>query len=185
MRYRMLGLGVAVAATLLAGGCGGDQAGDKKAPAAGGDYAGCLRDHGITLPSGNGRGSFSPGAGRPSGQPRPSGSPGDRRGGGFVGNGQAPAGVDPSAWAKAQRECGALRPSVNPSRGPGGGFGGDNSAFTAYRNCLSDHGVTMQGFGQDLDQNDPKVAEALKVCAPLRPSDRPGGRGDATPSPTG
>ena len=87
---------------------------------------------------------------------------------------------------------------------PTGGFGRGNNAalqsqLTAYRSCLSDHGVTLPtpaagasatpgaggrgglgGVGQ-LDTADPRTAAAVKACAPLRPTFAPGG---AVPTPT-
>ena len=95
--------------------------------------------------------------------------------------------------------------------------GGANSSalasqLTAYRSCLSDHGVTLPtvaprpsgtpaagasggpgrrgagGFGGigALNTADPKTAAAVKACAPLRPTFAPGGGGGAgaTPAPS-
>jgi hypothetical protein len=133
-------------------------------------YTTCLSQHGVTLPSrGPGmRPSRAPGE-RPSRQPgaRPSGRPG---GGGFGGGGfgdQPPAGVDAATWQKAQEACASVRPSGGPR---GGGAGRNSGAFTAYRNCLSDHGVTMSAGPNGFDPNDPEVAAAMQACAPLRPS---------------
>jgi hypothetical protein len=66
--------------------------------------------------------------------------------------------------------CASLRPT--------GGPGGNNSAFAAYRNCLSEHGVTLNGG--PVNTADPKYAAALKACAPLRPTGRP----QPSPSPS-
>jgi hypothetical protein len=175
--------------TVLIAACGGSGGGTSAAPSASGApggaggfqaYAACLQRNGVTLPSGmaraGGRASRSPGD-RPS--DRPSGRPSDRPGGGgfggFFGT-EAPAGVDAATWEKAQQACQSVRPSG------GAGFGGgNNSAFTAYRTCLSDHGVTLQnGAGQGLNTADPKVAAAVQACEPLRPTGRPG----PTPSPS-
>jgi hypothetical protein len=88
-----------------------------------------------------------------------------------LGNGdQPPAGVDATTWQKAQQACAALR----PSGGSQGGGNRNNGAVAAYRNCLADHGVTMSTGTNGLDANDPKVAEAMKVCEPLRPTARQG-----------
>ena len=124
-------------------------------------YSDCLRQHGVNLPQGNG--SRSP---RPSNRPsdRPSVRPSDGGGGRGFGT-QPPPGVDPKVWQDAQQACAALRPS--------GGPGGGNGAFTAYRNCLADHGVTMSGRPDQLNTADPKVAAALKTCEPLRPTAQP------------
>jgi hypothetical protein len=137
-------------------------------------YLTCLSQNGVTLP----QNSFSPGTRRtdrspgafPSGRPstRPSGGSG--RGFGNFGD-QPPTGVDPATWAKAQAACASLR----PTGGPGGGQGGfgNNSAFTAYRNCLADHGVSASADPRQLNSADPTTAQAMKLCAPLRPSARP------------
>jgi hypothetical protein len=55
--------------------------------------------------------------------------------------------------------------------GPGGGGGGGREA--AYRNCLTERGVTVSGPVDDLDTADAKVAAAVTACAPLKPSPRP------------
>jgi hypothetical protein len=183
-RIRRGGLALAaVTVGALVAGCGSSPA---SAPAAsndssGGDafaaYTACLQRNGVTLPT---RGPRPSGSGSP--RPRPSGTgraPGGGFGGGFLGT-QAPAGVDQQAWTRAMAACASVRPSF--SRGPGGG---NNSAFAAYRNCLSDHGVTLGGGG--LNSSDPTVAAAMTACAPLRPTGGPGGFGGgrgATPSPT-
>jgi hypothetical protein len=140
-------------------------------------YVACLSQHGVTLPS------FSP---RPRPSVRVSRSPGTDGfggggfgGGGFVGRGglgdpnTPPQGVDAATWSSALSACQSLRPT----------FGGqqNNSAFTAYRNCLSDHGVTFSGGPAGIPTADPKVAAALRTCAPLRPTPS---RRNSTDSPT-
>jgi hypothetical protein len=127
------------------------------------------------MPTGdpNGGSDGAPPSGRPTGRPGGGGP-----GGGFFGT-QAPEGVDQATWEKAQKACQGLRASAFPS----GGGNRDNGALTAYRNCLTDHGVTVTGNINNLDANDPKVAEALKACAALRPSGGPGGPG-ASPTPS-
>jgi hypothetical protein len=150
-------------------------------------YVECLRANGVTLPS-RSPGAFpsrsgfpgrSPGAfgsrtprPRPSGSPRASGFGGGGFGGGFGFGSQPPAGVDQATWDKARQACAAKLSTA----GPGGG-GVDRSALAAYRSCLADHGITFTP-GQTLSTADPKVAAALRACAPLRPTPRP------TPSPT-
>jgi hypothetical protein len=158
----------AIAVTAVACGGGGKPAGAAPNGAASNGQSGfqayttCLRQHGVNLPSRSPRPS---GAARPSGAPsmrptaRPSGGPG--RGFGD----QPPAGVDPKTWQDAQQACAPLRPSGGPSR--------DNGAFTAFRNCMADHGVTFSGRPDQLSTADPKVAAALKICEPLRPTGRP------------
>lgn len=152
-------------------------------------YVACLGQHGVPLNLPTGRPSFTR-APRPSEAPQPSRSGGFGRGGfggggfgggfgGIFGNpNDPPAGVDAATWAAALTACKSLQPSFG-GRGTGGGF--NNSAFTAYRNCLRSHGVTFSAGPQGLSTSDPKVAAALKTCAPLRPTGRP----TAAPSPTG
>jgi hypothetical protein len=165
-RTRLAGLVLALvsaAALTVACGSSNNSASSAASPAASEDYASCLRKNGVTMPQGNGSGRPSgmmPSGGRPgrvggSGGPRGSGDPSGGPGG------RIPQGVDPSAWAKAQEACAALRPS--------GGFGNGNrgNANAAYRNCLSEHGVTSSA-GAQLNSTDPTVAEAMKTCAPLR-----------------
>lgn len=164
----------ASSATAAAGGTTG-------APGAAGfaAYAACLSKNGVTLPTGR-PGGFA----RPSGSARPTARPsGGFRGGGAFGLNTA----DPKT-AAAVKACAALRPT--------GGFGGGNNAalqsqLTAYRSCLSDHGVTLPtpaagttpragagrpgGFGGlgGLNTADPKTAAAVKACEPLRPTFAP------------
>lgn len=190
---RAAALIVASAAVMLAAACGGSS--DKTTATSGGGaggnaggmnqaltaYVDCMKQNGvtITLPSFAPRDGASRGPGsytRPSGQPRPrpSGSAGGDRGG-FPGGGgaggffQKPAGVDDAAWQKAQTACA----SSLPSRGAGGGgFGnGGGGQNTAYRNCLQQHGVTMNG-GRPAS-TDPKTQAALKTCSVLRQSASP------------
>jgi hypothetical protein len=141
-------------------------------------YTDCLRKNGVTLPSAFPRGNRP--SGRPSGRAsdrptaRPTGSrsPGSR-GGGFGFGDQPPAGVDAQTWQKAQQACASLMPS-------GGQQNRNNGPLRAYRNCLSDHGVTMSAAPGDLDSNDPKVAAAQKACEVLRPTTQP----TSSPTPT-
>ncbi|GAA2607315.1 hypothetical protein GCM10010399_42790 [Dactylosporangium fulvum] len=182
MNKRIGGAVLAVAAAaIFAAACG---LSDDTAPAAGPgasggtDYASCLRNNGVDLPQMNpsnrpsGRPSGFPTA-RPSGEPRPSGGGGFRGGGpgggGFFGT-AAPNGVDQQTWEKAQKACESLRPTAFPGNGGGANGGGRDAAF---RNCLSEHGVTVSGPVDQLDSSDAKVAAALTACAPLRPSARP------------
>ena len=166
MKLRIGGAVVAVAAVLALAGCNNGSGGGS---AAGGDalsqYRDCLSRNGVTLPS------FGP---RPSGFPtsrptsRPSRSPGE----GFPGGNRFPQGVDPSTFAKAQQACAALRPSGQPGFGFNGNGRQGDGRNAAYRNCLMEHGVTLQN-GRQPDPSDPKVASALKTCAVLRPSPSP------------
>jgi hypothetical protein len=138
-------------------------------------YVNCMKQNGvtITLPSfgprdgaSRGPGGYGNGGTRPSGQPRPSGSFGGGRGGypGAGGFFQKPAGVDDATWQKAQSACA----STLPSRGAGG-FGGRNGgANQAYRNCLKQHGVTLDNSAPSTA--DPTVQKAMQTCKVLRPT---------------
>jgi hypothetical protein len=76
--------------------------------------------------------------------------------------------VDDATWQKAQQACASLLPSGGPQGG-----GQNNSAITAYRNCLSQHGVTASTGAGQLNTADPAVAAAVKACAALEPSGQP------------
>ncbi|GAA4243644.1 hypothetical protein [Dactylosporangium darangshiense] len=183
MNKRIGGAALALAAVaFFAAACGSS---DSNAPATAGasggtDYASCLRNNGVNLPQFNnasGRPTARPSGfptARPSGQfrsgePRPSGSGGFRNGGGGFFGTAAPNGVDQQTWEKAQKACESLRPTAFPNGGGGGGNGRD----AAYRNCLTEHGVTVTGSTDQLDTSDAKVAAAVQACAPLKPSPRP------------
>ena len=167
-RKAAVGLVAALAVLGFTAGCGDSGDGDQTPPAAA-NFADCLRQQGIELPtvrpSGfpTARPSGFPG-GRPSGFPggRQSGVPGQGQGQGGLGNFQRPEGVDEQTWQKALQACSSLRPSRFPgaTRGPGQGPGA--GALAAYLNCLSEHGVTYSP-GQTL-------ADDAKVCEVLRPS---------------
>ncbi len=205
MKVRQLGrIGAALAATAatvtMLAACGGSSA---KTPAANTStpgatasgqagiqaYISCLNKNGVTisLPS---RGTGVRPSGRPSGGVRPSRSPG--AGGGFGGGGfggggfggglfgdanNPPAGVSQATWSAALTAC----KSVQPSFGGGNGFGGGGgTAFQAYRNCLTSHGVSASAAPNSLKTSDPTVAAAEKACQPLLPT-----RGaNPNPSPT-
>jgi hypothetical protein len=195
-RSRRLAAGLALLAAsavlVLAAACGGgggsdDNGGDGSANGNGQNaftaYAECMSKNGVklNLPS---RGAFPRRSGQPTARPTgapdgvpPSGAPGGAMpsggpdgGAGFRGGFGRPEGVDDATWQKAQEAC----RSVMPSFVPGGGQR-NNAAFTAYRNCLGDHGVTLQDGPQDLNTADPKTAAAVKACQALRPTARPTG----------
>jgi len=196
----------AVAAVTMLAACGGGSskaaAASTASPSASGAnasiqaYISCLGKNGVTiaLPS------RSPGTGaRPSGRPtgvRPSRSPGAGFGGGFTGGGgfggggsgfggggifndpsNPPTGVSATAWTSALAACKSLAPTFN--RGAGGAAGG-GAAYQAYLTCLKSHGVTASAAPGNKSTADPKVAAAMKTCAPLRPTGRP----TNAPSPT-
>ncbi|MGC0316373.1 hypothetical protein [Kitasatospora acidiphila] len=134
-------------------------------------YMACLKDHGVTLPTG-----------RPSGHPSGAPGGGGNGGGGPWGGGGSP---DPARQA-AMQACASLRPQGGGGgRGNGGGL--NSSAMQAFTSCLKDHGVTLPTSGglRALNTADPNTAAAYKTCAPLLPA-RPSGSpsAGATDSPS-
>jgi hypothetical protein len=192
----------AVAAVTMLAACGGGSpkaAASTSSPSASGAnasiqaYISCLGKNGVTIAFP----SRSPGTGaRPSGRPtgaRPSRSPGAGFGGGFTGGGggggafgggifndpsNPPTGVSATAWTSALAACKSLAPTFN--RGGAGGAAGGGAAYQAYLTCLKSHGVTASAAPRSQSTADPKVAAAMKTCAPLRPTGRP----TNAPSPT-
>jgi hypothetical protein len=167
---RILGSAAAVAGVLLTSACGSGSASAKGASSpsptssAGRSRAAfesCLKKNGITLPSRT---------------PGPRGSGFGQKYGGF-------GGMSPDQQ-KAFASCRSLLPGGGRFGG-GGGF--NSSAMQAYRTCLAAHGVTLptarptpgatpgphRGLLGGLDTADPKVAAALRTCAPLRPTHAP------------
>jgi hypothetical protein len=148
-------------------------------------YLDCLRQHGADIPT-----SF-PSRTRPTDRPsgvRPSGGFGGAGGGGFFGQSQSPQ------MQAAVQACASVRPT-----GGFGGFGGrGGTQLAAFRNCMTQQGVTIPTtrptafptatssadrvarYLGGLDPNDPKVAAALKICSPLLPS--PGARPSGAPT---
>jgi hypothetical protein len=128
-------------------------------------YTACLKQNGVTLPTGGPGGGAPPGGtGGSSGTPpaAPTGTSTTARPA-FRSGGSA-------KFAKAQAACASLRPA-GLRAGPGGAGGGANSAaFAAYRNCLTLHGVkasaTFGPGGATLTASQKKAATA---CASLRP----------------
>lgn len=141
---RLAAAGFAVVIAGLATGCG---SGNSSAPGSGSQgggttsFAQCLKQHGVTLPSGQ------PGQG---GQP-PSG-----------GQGQPPGGF--SGNSSAMQACSKYAPKG--SNLGGGGFSGAN--FTKFVKCLKTHGVKVKGSGpaafQGLNRNSSKVQQAIQAC---------------------
>ncbi|MCP2325936.1 hypothetical protein HDA40_004443 [Hamadaea flava] len=184
---RTLGGSVALVVAALAlaacGGSGDDGGSGSTGTDSMSSYQKCLSDNGVTLPSGGTRpsGRNFP-SGMPSGMPtnrptvRPSGTAFPGGGQGFPGGGNGgfvPEGVDPTKWAQAQEKCSSLRPTGQGGFGNGqGGPGGGQGRNAAYRNCMSEHGVTIQD-GQALNTADAKVVAAEKACAVLKPSASP------------
>jgi hypothetical protein len=180
-----------VAVAAFAAGCGSDSGSSSGTPTPQAtDYLSCLRNNGVNVPqmngsgrpngNGSGRPSFDPSnrpTAFPSGRPRPSGSGGPsggnfpgggNRGGGLFGS-TAPSGISQDTWDKARKACQPLEPSGGFGRGNGNGNNG-GGAGAAYRNCLTEHGVTVSGPIDQLNQSDPKVAAAASACAVLRPN---------------
>ena len=179
-----LGASVLAALAFVVAGCGGSSsstsgtspaAATTTTAAAGGArnaafqaFAACLKQHGVTLPSGGGffarrPGGTAPGTGTgttPQQRTRPTRTP---------------------AQEKAFQACRSKLPGGGffGGGGGGGGAGGgrNNSAFTRYTQCLKAHGVT---FGQT---SKPSVfAKAQAACAKLRPSFGGPGGGTTTSS---
>jgi hypothetical protein len=189
---------IGVTASAILAGCGSDSvpaaSASSTTPARAADlqaYLSCLGQHGVTLPSRSpgARPSFSRGA-RPSRSPGAGGFGGGGFGGGGFGGGglgggvggflnpsSPPAGVSASTWSAALSACKSLQPSARPNT-----F--NNSQFTAYRNCLQSHGVTFSAGPGGLSTSDPKVAAALKTCAPLRPTGPARSPASPTPAPS-
>jgi hypothetical protein len=187
----------ASAALLLTAACGGGSSSNSSQAAGGGQggaaltaYVDCLKQNGVTVtlpsgnPSGRPRGSGAP-TDRPTNFPtdRPSGAPSGMASGGPGGGGrgfgggafQKPADVDQATWDKARTACESKLPSIGPGNG-----GGGNGANTAYRNCLQQHGVTVDNGINQLNTADPTVAAAEKTCAALRPTTQPSAAPSAT-----
>lgn len=152
-------------------------------------YRDCLSQHGVSLPprgnggNGNGgNGGNSNGAGGDTNANANAGSGSATGGrGGFAGG---PQSTDP-AFQAAQQACQSLRPAANPQR---------QQQLDAYLSCLKDHGVTVpdQTATTDpnqprtrIDQNDPTVIEANKICGVLRPTGGPGGGQGSTTTTVG
>jgi hypothetical protein len=153
-------------------------------------YIACLNTNGVKISLPSGRPSFV----RPSGGARPSRSPGagfGGGGGGFGGGGfggggagvfgsdpnSPPTGVSQPTWAAALTACKSLQPTFTRGGGTGAGAG-NSTAYQAYRNCLTSHGVSASANPGSLSTTDPTVASAEKTCAPLLPTRNP------SPSPT-
>ena len=80
------------------------------------DYRSCLEDNGVTMPepSAGGAGAPRQGGTPPSGAPAAGGGQGGRGGS----PGQAPPGVDATAWAAAQESCADLAPTPPDGSAP-------------------------------------------------------------------
>ena len=191
---QIVGVATVVAGVLAAcggGGSGGTSPAAASTPTAAASagsaqaYFACLQQHGANIPTSRPT-NFTRPTDRPSGGFSRGGG-----GGGFFGGGQSQS---PQMQA-AMQAC----VSVRPTGGFGGGFGGGRggTALVAFRNCMTQQGVTVPTarptsfptarptdnaarYLGGLDPNDPKVAAALKVCSPLLPS--PGARPSSAPT---
>jgi hypothetical protein len=133
-------------------------------------YTACLKQHGVTMPSGGG----APPGGGAGGTP-PTGTnaapPTGTTGGTRPAGGPQMTAAQRAGFQKATTACASVRPS-GLRFGPGGGNGGQNSAaFAAYRNCLQLHGVKAAAVlgpaGATLTATQQK---AVTACASLRPA---------------
>ncbi|HWG24908.1 hypothetical protein [Actinospica sp.] len=140
-------------------------------------YVSCLSQHGVKLPSGA---AFGGRRSRPAGSGFTPGAGGGAGGGGYGGF----ASANPTTSA-AMQACSSLRPT-GAAGSAGGGFGAGSTRLTAFRNCMTQQGEavpttrptaapTARPTGDarylgGLNPADPKVAAALKVCAPLIPT---------------
>jgi hypothetical protein len=182
-RTRLATLGGLLAAGLVLAACGGGSSPPAAASGApttattvaggrGGTFAAfssCMSSHGVTLPARVRRGPPGTGGTPPSTTPGGTRPAGGNGGGNFADRfATAPAGIDPAKYKTALDAC----RSTVPNGGPNGGNGQNNSAFQAYRSCLSDHGVTLPTTGGlgSINRNDPKVKTALTACQALRPT---------------
>jgi hypothetical protein len=119
-------------------------------------YSACLKQNGVTLPTGGGA---PPGG---AGGAPPTGTTGARP--------TRPKGGN-AAFAKAQAACAKLRPAGLRAGGFGGrgGGGGNTAAFAAYRNCLTLHGVKASALQRGGAKPTAAVTKAMTACAGLRP----------------
>jgi hypothetical protein len=169
-RSRMLGATTAVLFSMFAAGCGGS-GGSEGAPAATPSsesnqraaYIECLRKNGVDPADLRKRKNADSGADSGEGSDAsPSASP----------DASADAGQDqPLAnLRKARQACRSLAP-----KGGKGGKGGNK----AFRDCLKQRGVTLPlKKEEEGEERDPKVAEAVQACRPLRKNP------SATPAPS-
>ncbi len=123
-------------------------------------FAACMQHHGVRFGGGFfGGGGFSAGGGFPSG-----------------GSFSAGQGFHSSAFQKAASACASLRPKGGFGGGQAKGF--SSAGFSAYRNCLKIHGVTLPGRSSSASNSTPPggfnpnssaVKKAVAACASLKP----------------
>jgi len=131
----------------------------------------CLKQHGVTLPSG---GSGAPGGSGPGASGPPAG--------GFGGGGGGPSISIPGVSQQQLQAAFSACRSKLPNGGNFGGGGANGQAFQAYFSCLRDHGVKVPtttpgsssssrpGSALGSLRNDPKFAAANKTCQALQPT---------------
>jgi hypothetical protein len=123
-------------------------------------YTACLKENGVTLPTGGGGPPGGGGGASPTGTTGGGTSTTRRPAFGAGGNAE---------FAKAQAACAKLRPAGLRAGGFGGPGGGANSAaFAAYRNCLTLHGVKASALQRGMKPT-AAVTKATTACASLRP----------------
>jgi hypothetical protein len=174
-----------------------NRAGGPAAAATRSGLAACLKRHGVTLPSGAGRGGggFAPPSG---GEGPPSGAGGGAPGGppaGFGatgGSGSAGFAGGNSKFAAALRACGgggfAGRGAPTGPTGSGGlslSSARERAVITNYARCMNTHGVKLPKpnfsgsgsvFGTSVKRSSKSFISANRICqADLRPSSSPGG----------
>jgi hypothetical protein len=148
-------------------------------------YTACLKQNGVTLPTGRG----TPPAGGGGAGGTPPAAPTGTNGG--TSTTQRPAGSQGgnAKFAKAQAACAKLRPAgmrAGGFGGPGGGTNANSAAFAAYRNCLTLHGVKASAlrFGGGATPT-AATKKAMTACASLRPAQSaPGGTAPTTTTTT-
>lgn len=151
----------ALTAGLLVTACGSSSTGSAGQSGAQGAstsaFQKCLKQHGVTLPSGRPsfRGTPSPGASIP------------------PGGGQFPGGFGAGAGSKAFQACRKYAPAGFGRGRPGAG---GLSALSAFTSCMKQHGVTLTGGPaalQSLSGASGKVKKAVQACRALLPQGVP------------
>jgi hypothetical protein len=145
--------GAAADSSTTVAGATGDQGGTRPTidPAAMKAYTDCLTQNGVDIGAG-GFGGFGgrggPNGGQNGGQNDPNAAPPSST---TVDPNAAPTTtIDPAKLEAARTACAEKRPAGMGNRGGTGGAGGgqNTQAFTAYRSCLTDNGVTFPTRGQ-------------------------------------
>lgn len=177
---------VLLAMALLATGCGSDEPQPSAAPSPSPGreaYLECLRKNGVE-PGQIGKAGKGGKDGNGGNAEDGASTAPDESAGGASGEGEDAAGEGGKARAgspelrKARKACRSLAPRPDPAK---------VAANKAFRKCMQENGVTLgkgkkdenQGEGEQQEQGegvrpgDPKFAEALKKCRPLRKGEQP------------